>query len=259
MICKKVYGMVHLNPLPGTPFFNSEQLLEENISRAVRSVTALNKAGAQGCLIQTVDSVYSKSCKSDPARIVALSKLTSAISNEVDSSFEIGVQVMQNNAEEALAISKFCGGKFIRCNSLHGSTFSNIGLISTDAYSFADYRNKIMAKDINVIVDIKTRHFDWYNTKRSVSSIAKLNIQSGASAVAIENSNIDLVESWCIDIREKFSEIPIVIAGNTNFSNIANLSQIADMFFVGKCIEKENWGGEVDLEKTKKYLELVFG
>ena len=54
---KAVLGMVHLPPLPGTPF-HQEGSFGQIVDVAVASALALAEGGADGCLVQTVDRVY---------------------------------------------------------------------------------------------------------------------------------------------------------------------------------------------------------
>src|SRR5919106_6326647 len=54
---KVVIGMVHLLPLPGTPFYQ-EGTMEQTLEKAVADATALYHGGPYGCLVQTVDRVY---------------------------------------------------------------------------------------------------------------------------------------------------------------------------------------------------------
>jgi predicted TIM-barrel enzyme len=45
---KVVIGMVHLLPLPGTPFYQ-EGTMEQTLEKAVADATALYHGGADGC------------------------------------------------------------------------------------------------------------------------------------------------------------------------------------------------------------------
>ena len=71
---KVVIGMVHLLPLPGTPFYQ-EGTLEQTIENAVADATALYEGGADGCLIQTVDRVYPARDEADYARVAAMATI----------------------------------------------------------------------------------------------------------------------------------------------------------------------------------------
>jgi uncharacterized protein len=75
---KVVLGMVHLPPLPGTPF-HQEGSFGRIVDVAVGSACALAEGGADGCLVQTVDRVYHPGEDSDPARIAAMALVVNAI------------------------------------------------------------------------------------------------------------------------------------------------------------------------------------
>ncbi|MCA9108126.1 MAG: hypothetical protein KDA83_22155, partial [Planctomycetales bacterium] len=47
---KIILGMIHLLPLPGTPFFEAGNM-EKALDKAVADATALYEGGADGCLV----------------------------------------------------------------------------------------------------------------------------------------------------------------------------------------------------------------
>jgi predicted TIM-barrel enzyme len=71
---KVVIGLVHLLPLPGTPFYE-EGNVEKALDKAVADATALYQGGAQGCLVQTVDRIYPVGEEVDYARMAAMSTI----------------------------------------------------------------------------------------------------------------------------------------------------------------------------------------
>ena len=68
---KAVLGMIHLQPLPGTLFYKDSSF-NQTLDTAVQSARALYDGGADGCLVQTVDRIYSVKDESDPARTIAM-------------------------------------------------------------------------------------------------------------------------------------------------------------------------------------------
>ena len=63
---KAVLGIIHLQPLPGTLFYKDGSF-NQTLDTAVQSARALYDGGADGCLVQTVDRIYSVKDESDPA------------------------------------------------------------------------------------------------------------------------------------------------------------------------------------------------
>src|SRR4051794_17496790 len=115
--------MVHLDPLPGTPFF-ADGSFDATLDRAVTSAVALRDGGADGCLIQTVDRVYSVDDKSDPARTAAMALITRAVVDATGAAFDVGVQLMRNAVKASLGVATVAGARFVRVGALVGATLS---------------------------------------------------------------------------------------------------------------------------------------
>ena len=90
-----IIGLVHLPPLPGTPFYQGGGM-GKILDKAVADAQALARGGVDGCLIQTVDRVYPPTDDADPARVAAMTLVTQAVKNAVPPAFLIGVQLMWN-------------------------------------------------------------------------------------------------------------------------------------------------------------------
>src|ERR671919_3023080 len=104
---KVVIGMVHLLPLPGTPFYQ-EGTMEQTLEKAVADATALHHGGADGCLIQTVDRVYPAGDEADYARVAAMATIVQAVVQATGPGFHVGVQIMVNALKASLAVAKVC-------------------------------------------------------------------------------------------------------------------------------------------------------
>ena len=132
---KIVIGMVHLLPLPGTPFYQ-EGTMEQTLEKALADATALYRGGADGCLIQTVDRVYPTADEADYARVAAMAMIAKAVADATGPAFQIGIQIMVNALKASVAVAKVCGGSFIRCAALVGATPSAGGMIEANPYDF---------------------------------------------------------------------------------------------------------------------------
>lgn len=87
---KLIFGLIHLRPMPGTPFYK-EGDYEESIKKAVKDAKALENGGASGCLVQTVDKVYPVGDDSDYVRATCLSVIASEVKRAVGPDFKVGV------------------------------------------------------------------------------------------------------------------------------------------------------------------------
>ena len=255
---KVVLGMIHLPPLPGTPFYKDGSF-NQTLEAAVESARALYDGGADGCLVQTVDRIYSVKDESDPARTTAMGLIVHAIAQVTGDEFQIGVQLMRNALKASLAVAKVAGGTFIRAGAVVGMTLTTHGMVEANPLEVIEYRNKINAWDIKVIAEVDSMHFKWFGEAKSTAEVARSAKHVGADAVSLgdpnENKTLDMIGA----VRKFVPSLPIILAGYTNHENAARLMASADGAFVGTCLERGGWGGQIDVERVKTYVDIVRG
>lgn len=70
-----------------------------------------------------------------------------------------------------------------------------------------------------------------------------------------ENTTLAMIAS----VRKAVPGLPIILAGYTKHENAARLLAAADGAFVGTCLERGGWGGQIDVERVKAYVDIVRG
>jgi membrane complex biogenesis BtpA family protein len=250
-----VLGLVHLKPLPGTPY-HEEGYLEEALDKALQDSNALHQGGADGCLIQTVDRVYPVGEEVDYARLAAMAKIVHEVSKATPPDFQIGVQIMANALKGSLAVAKVCGGSYLRCMALVGETQSSWGLVQANPHDFLQYRTRINAKKIKLIAEVDGMHFRWKGGKPT-AEVANMAYRMGAAAVEIAHPDEEINARMVHDIKSAHPHIPVILGGYTNHENVRRRMAEADGAFVGSCLEKGGRGGYVDVERVKEYAAIV--
>lgn len=250
---KYIIGLVHLLPLPGTPFYEANSQ-EKIIEKAVSDALALVRGGADGCLIQTVDRAYSNLDDTDYARVAAMTLAVQAVKKAVPADFLVGVQLMWNCITPSIAVAKVCGADFVRCTALVGVSDSPYGTVEAQPLKVQEYRKKLDAMDITLIAEIQGYHFQGDGDAiKDLCSRAFFATYAGADAVEIvdkdEEKNNRMAEAL------KKMGVPVVLGGGTNAENVARRMQFADLALVGSCFEKKGWGGRIDEEAVRTYME----
>ncbi len=254
---KVVIGLVHLRPMPGTPFYQ-EGDFERSLEKALRDTTALYRGGADGCLIQTVDKVYPARDEADYTRVAAMAAIVHAVAQNTGPEFQIGVQIMWNALTASLAIAKVCGGSFIRCTALVGSTYSSFGLVEANPYEVMKFRNSIGAQHIKMVAEIEGMHYHDVGGK-SVADLARAAMTVGASAVEIAHPDEATSLRMIREVKAANPGVPVILGGYTNHENAARRLAEADGAFVGTCLESGKWGSDIDPDKVCSYVEIVRG
>lgn len=252
---KVVIGMVHLLPLPGTPFYQ-EGNVEHALDKAVADARALEQGGADGCLIQTVDRVYPAGDEADYARVAAMAAITKAVADATGPTFQIGVQIMLNALKASVAVAKVCGGSFLRCTALVGATMTTSGMVQANPLEFLTYRNQIGAQSITLIAEVSSMHYRSMDHKSPVD-IARTAARLGAAAVEVAHPDEETNNRLVQDIKQAMPHLPVILGGHTNHSNAARRLAFADGAFVGTCLQGAGWGGRIDIERVREYVDIV--
>ncbi|MEU7641422.1 MULTISPECIES: BtpA/SgcQ family protein [unclassified Streptomyces] len=253
---KLVLGMVHLSPLPGTPF-HEDGSFDRIRDTAVRSARALYEGGADGCLIQTVDRLYRVDDVSDPARTVAMGLIVRAVAEATGERFHIGVQLMRNALTPSLAVAKVAGGSYIRAGALVGQTLTPHGMVRPDPMEVMAYRRRIGATDVRIVAEIDSMHFRWFGGEKSTAEVARAARSVGADAVSLCHPDEDAALEMIASVRKAVPELPVILAGHTRHDNATRLLAAADGAFVGTCLERDGWGGEIDRDRVAAYVDIV--
>lgn len=253
---KYIVGLVHLLPLPGTPFFEAGSL-EKNIEKAVADALALSRGGAHGCLIQTVDRAYGNQDDTDYARVAAMARIVDAVRKAVPKDFLVGVQLMWNCITPSLAVAKVCGADFVRCTALVGVSDSPYGTVEAQPLKVQEYRRKLDAMDIALIAEIQGYHFQGGDGDpiKELCSRAYFAAYAGADAVEIVDKDEEKNNRMAQAVMQM--GIPVVLGGGTNAGNVKSRMRYARMALVGSCFEKKGWGGAVDESAVREYMKSL--
>lgn len=254
---KVIIGMVHLGPLPGTPFYEEGSYATVK-ERAIADGMALYRGGASGCLVQTIDQVYSTADEADPARIAGVANIVHEIARSTGPDFKIGVQILRNAIQASLAVAKVSGGSFVRCGALVGATMTGDGLMDSNPLAVMRYRRQLNAKDIKMIAEVHSMHFKALDGTAPVE-VARDAVRVGADAVSLGDPDERVTLDMIRDIRRALPDTPIFLAGYTNHDNAARLLPAVDGAFVGTCLEKSGWGSAIDEDRVRAYMDIVSG
>lgn len=248
------YGLVHIPPLPGTPFHGGESV-DELASQLQRSVDALVSGGADGVLLQTSDRVHPRGDTADEARIAALTLLTRAVVDRTPDDFQVGLQVMRNATTAALAVAKIAGAQFIRTSALVGVTASAQGWVEPDSEAVMANRKRLDAWDIEVLADVDTVHYQWYGSEAGTDEVARRAVMAGADAVCVGVPDTDRSVAALERMRAQASDIEVVLAGHCTEANAPQLLPLVDRAFVSRAFTDQAWHGEMSPDRVRDFVQ----
>lgn len=249
-----IIGMIHIGPLPGTPWYGAKGDYTTVRAKAIADALALAEGGAQGGLVQNRDDRVFSNGPADPVVAAAFADITRAVVDAVGDRLAIGVQVLRNDLRASLAIAHICGGSFVRCGVLLGSTETVSGRLEGDPYAILNYRRQIGAEKVQLIAEIGSMHF---HSTQPLGELAQSAAFAGIDAVGIAHPELATCLDWVAQIKAAAPELPVVIGGYTNAGNIARYLAVADGAFVGGAFEDGGRGGAVNAERVRSFIQAL--
>ncbi len=259
---KPVIGVVQLLPLPGSAGWDGQ--LTQVIARAEQEATALASGGVDGILIENFhDAPYPRD-RMDTAGAIAMAQIAHRIQHFTDT--PLGISVLQNDPETALAIAMNVGARFIRVPVLVGTLISEAGMIEGKLNEMVAYRQRLQAADhirifanvtMNHIIPAPQRQAPWKAPLAYLEQVIQA-IRRHNVADALILSDREVSPEDVIELR-KTAEMPVLAGDSLTPDQVGAYYLHADGLILADGIKKDPIAGmdsrtTVDLTKVEAAL-----
>ena len=231
---KILIGVVHLQPLPGSPRWRGD--MESVIEFAVNDARAYERGGAHAVFVENFGDVPFTKGDVAPETIAAMAAAGRAVRQAVN--LPIGFNVLRNDARAALALCAVCGGAFIRVNVHTGAMLTDQGLIEGNAYETLRYRERICPR-AQIFADVHVKHAvplgNW-----TIEDAARDTVERGlADALIVSGAGTGL-QADLADVERVRRTAPatkILLGSGTTLANVRDFLPAADGFIVGSSLK----------------------
>lgn len=236
---KPIIGMVHLGALPGSARYGGD--LAAVIRSAVADAQALEEGGADGVMVENFfDAPFHKS-RVPPITIAAMTAAALAIRETT--SLPLGVNVLRNDVESAIAIAAVCGGAFVRCNVYVGAAVTDQGIIEGAAREAVAAR--ALAPGVRIWADVGVKHARILGDV-PLAEQARDAVERGLADALIVTGVSTGSRTDLEDLRAAKSAVPtvpVLVGSGLSSENGAELLSVADGAIVGSSLKS---GGRID-------------
>ncbi len=242
MITKKIFGtdkpiigVVHLLPLPTSARWGGD--LTAVMERAEQEATALAAGGVDGIIIENFfDAPFPKDTV-DPAVVSTMTLIVDRIMSLV--MLPVGINVLRNDAQSALAIAACLEASFIRVNVYTGIMATDQGLIEGKAHQLQRYRREL-AKDIAIFADVLVKHARPLGTPNLTAAVQDTIERGLADAVILSGWTTGSPPSLeDLELAQSAAHgTPVLIGSGANWENIGQLMQAADGAIVASSLKR---------------------
>ena len=249
---KPIIGMLHLPALPGSPM---NKLSRDAIQRHVlKDAQALASGGVDGLILENFGDVpfYPRRV---PAHTVAF---MTAIAQEVRATLDLplGVNVLRNDAESALAIAVAADAQFIRVNIHSGVRVTDQGLIEGIAHETLRYR-KLLGSSVKIFADADVKHSSALGTRDLKDEIEELIGRACADAIIVTGRATGK-QTAIADLKaakEAAGAFPVLAGSGVGLSDVGDVLKIADGLIVGTAFKFDGVTDHaVDIDRVRTFV-----
>ena len=169
----------------------------------------------------------------------------------------LGINVLRNDGEAALAIALVAGAVCIRVNVLTGARVTDQGVIEGDAASLFRARRALGADGIEVWGDVDVKHSAPLAARPLSDEVEDLVARSLARAVlvtgegtgrAVDHAKLDVIQ------RAVRHRVPVLVASGATIESLPALAGRCDGVIVGSALRADGVaGGPVDSTRAREF------
>jgi hypothetical protein len=249
-------GMVHLPSLPGSPHYAGE--MQEIIDAAMSDARVLKGAGFAGLLIENLGDFPYYPERVPAETIAAMSVVAANVRKQIK--IPVGINVLRNDAQSAIAIAAAAGLQFIRVNVLTGASVTDQGLINGRAHLVARDRQRLRAEKVLIFADLRVKHAAPLVVREIAQEIEDFFDRALADAAIVSGagSGKPVDAQFLQQVKKLAGERPVLIGSGLNLENAKTLLAVADGAIVGSAIKSDGQiHNRIDAERARRLAEIV--
>lgn len=150
-----VVGVIHLPALPGTVTGKSARAFGNVLEVAQCEAAAWTNAGADALIVENFGDVPFHRGSVGPETVAAMTLAANAVRQQSD--LPLGLNVLRNDAESAVAIAAMVGGSFVRANVYAATSVTDQGVIQGDPLAVQRLIRRLDAP-VEVWADVDVKH-----------------------------------------------------------------------------------------------------
>lgn len=255
---KPIIGMIHVQPLPGSPRGRNCDL-EAVYTHALDEARRLEDGGIDGLLLENAGDIpFLKPEDIGFETVAAMTVIGDRIRQATNLAF--GFNIVANAAKASLACARMSGGHFIRVNQWANAYVANEGLVEGAAAHALRYRSLLDGDEIAVLADVHVKHGSHaIVADREVSEQARdVEFFDADVLIATGSRTGHATARGEVDAIRAGSDLPVLVGSGLNPGNAAELMQSADGAIVGVSFKNNGkMSGPVDVPRVRALMELM--
>ncbi len=242
-------GVVHLEPLPGSPRWGGDLGAVRDAAR--RAAEAYKAGGLDALIIENYGDVPFTGGSVPAATVAAMAVLVEAVKAEFGPA--VGVNVLRNDGVSALSVAAATGARFVRVNVLVGAMVTDQGLLEGDAWTVQRARREL-APGCRIWADVMVKHAVPVGAPR-LEDLADDTYHRALADALILSGRATGAPSDPEDFRhvaQKVPDAPLIVGSGLTIETLATTMKVAHGAIVATSLKT---AGRVDAEKVRRLVD----
>jgi uncharacterized protein len=232
----RLIGVIHLPPLPGSPRFGGD--LPALATRAGREAAILEAAGYDGVIVENFGDAPFFPGRVDPVTVAAMTACALAV-RAAAPKIALGINVLRNDAESALAIAACAGATMVRVNVHSGARVTDQGIVEGSAHATLRLRRALDATHVHLLCEAE-----------------EVAARGLADAVLVTGTGTGRgVDTADLERVARAVHVPVLVASGATTSSLPSL-RAAHGVIVGTALRASGRAGDpVDADRARAFAD----
>ncbi|UQA62544.1 BtpA/SgcQ family protein [Polyangium aurulentum] len=246
-------GVIHLPPLPGSPRYAGD--LDASIERTGREARLLVEAGFDGVVVENFGDTPFFPGSVEPITVAAMTACALA-AREAAPQAALGINVLRNDAEAALAVAVVARADFIRINVHSGARVTDQGVVEGAAHRTLRQRRALGAVAVRIHCDVDVKHSAPLAARPIGEEAHDLAARGMADAVLVTGSGTGrgVAEADLAAVLAAV-HVPVYVASGVTEETLSAVRR-AHGVIVGSTLRKSGLAGDpIDPDTARRFAD----
>lgn len=251
----KLVGVIHLPPLPGSP--RASLTARECALSAESCARALDAAGFDAIVVENFGDAPFFATKVPAVTVAAMTACALAVRDAAPRR-ALGINVLRNDAEAALAVAVAAGASFVRINVHTGARVTDQGVIQGDAATTMRLRRALGSDHVKIWGDVDVKHSSPLGPPRAIEQEVEDLVKRGMADVVLvtgegtgKGASVEKVSAV-----KRAARVPVLVASGATLDTLPALAPVCDGVVVGTALRKGGVpGGPIDAPLAKEFAD----
>lgn len=229
------------------------------LERARSDAAVLAEAGFEAVLVENYQDSPFYPERVPAETVAAMAVCVAEVRRTVQ--VPVGVNVLRNDAESALAVAAAVGAAFVRVNVLAGVAAADQGWLTGRAHAVQRLRTRL-CPEVAVLADLWVKHATRLPGSDLLQDAEDLVLRAGADALIVTGAGTGREASLdrAAVVRERLPEVPVYVGSGVRPETVGRSLAAAYGVIVGSSLCRHGRAGAgVDPERARSFVRAARG